>query len=252
MPTVHFHGLVIPASCNISLQDLPEICWDHPDVDLFLKIRLEVTDSRIHVTVDANKFSPEDATFIYIRAFDIARAAVELVAFKKGWGLTTVLTTMVDPSGIPSTMMFSTANFGNLCNSFDLERDFSGVFKMVISTRGLFSVLHDLICSITIPNESTVRCGRVVDGLKHLIASGTSSRSSEWLQMQNALRVDEAYLKMITEYSKDPRHGKSVRVEGRTTTEIGSRTWTIMNRFFEYKKRGSTPLPELEFPLLKG
>jgi hypothetical protein len=47
-----------------------------------------------------------------------------------------------------------------------------------------------------------------------------------------------------------PRHGDPAHIPAITTTEITRRSWKIMNRFFEYKKRDNGPLPLAEFPLL--
>jgi hypothetical protein len=44
----------------------------------------------------------------------------------------------------------------------------------------------------------------------------------------------------------DPGHAP-----GSETGEAAKRSWTVMNRYFEYVKRGRQPLPQAQFSLLK-
>lgn len=123
---------------------------------------------------------------------------------------------------------------------------------MVLQDAGLFMALNDLIAAISLPHVSTVNCARAIEGLRHLIASTGSSDKQAWEQMRQALQIDKAYLKLITDSSAASRHGNRVHVPGSVTTEITRRSWIIMNRYFEYRKRGNRVLSLTDFPLLKG
>jgi hypothetical protein len=70
--------------------------------------------------------------------------------------------------------------------------------------------------------------------------------------MRDVLNLDLDYLKLISDASTNPRHGVPERAGGLLCSEVVLRTWNVMNRFFEYRKRGNVPLPLAEFPLLKG
>jgi hypothetical protein len=129
---------------------------------------------------------------------------------------------------------------------------FDQMFRLVAQEPTLIQLLGELIHAITVPHETCQSCALTVDGLKNLIAGQDVPDKVAWQQMRDALRVDEAYLKYITDSSKDVRHGKGVRIEGDVTTEVAQRAWSVMNRFLEYRKRGSAPLPAVEFPILKG
>ncbi len=252
MPTVHFYGEVLPRPFRISLSNLPEVNWEVPESGLSLRFLLEIKDSQVHITVHANKYSDDDMVSLYMRAWDLARASVELVAFRLGWGVDVVLSKFVRPDGIENDLVFSDERLAPICKSYDLTNGFPEMLKIVLGDPAIFSLLHDLIRAITVPHASTVTCARVVDGIKHLIASAATTRTQEWLQMREALRVDETYLRLITDYSKDSRHGKAVRIPGNITTEITKRSWKIMDRFLEYKKRNTGPLPITEYPILFG
>ena len=62
--------------------------------------------------------------------------------------------------------------------------------------------------------------------------------------------LSEQYLRSITDYGIAPRHGDHQFVATDQVRVIACRSWIVMNRFLEYKKRGSQPLPLAEFPLL--
>ena len=95
-----------------------------------------------------------------------------------------------------------------------------------------------------------VNCARAMDRIKHLIASPGSTDAQAWRQMREALHIDEDYLKFITEASKGPRHGRPGHTPGIETTEATRRAWSVMNRYFEFVKRGRTPLATHQFNIL--
>ncbi len=94
-----------------------------------------------------------------------------------------------------------------------------------------------------------VNCARAIEGLKYLVATPGTSRSKAWEEFRNALHLGESYVRLIIENSIDNRHGNRVHISGEITTEVLRRSWTIMNRFFEYMLRGKT-LPNDELDLL--
>jgi hypothetical protein len=109
--------------------------------------------------------------------------------------------------------------------------------------------LNDLVTANTLPHYSPVTCARTIEGLRHLIAPGLQPKDG-WSSLRQNLNIDENYLKFITDHSKGPRHGDPQHIPGAITTDIITRTWVIMNRFLEYRKRGNDALPISEFPML--
>jgi hypothetical protein len=83
-----------------------------------------------------------------------------------------------------------------------------------------------------------------------MIAKPDSTDKAAWLQMQTVLHADKLYLQYITENSKASRHGKHNYITGEVVTKVVERSWIIMNRYLEYRKRGNKPLTAPEFPLL--
>lgn len=256
MPTIHFYGEVLPREALITVSNLPKIPWPLTKDGSALNFSVKIKQGKIHVAVETEHYSPRDILVLHMRAFDLARTAVELAAFKMGWGVTTTLSTFTDPDGVTFPVPITHDNLASLCTAFDLENGFSEIWRIVQGDIDIFGALNDLIASITLPHVGSVNCARAIEAIRKEIAGGGSSKKSaaqrEWLKMEEALRIDRRYRESITKLSIVPRHGKRVRVDGPTTAQNIERSWTIMNRFLEYKKRADGPLPEEEFELLKG
>jgi hypothetical protein len=252
MATVHFLGRVLPKVVKVSLGHKPKLKWESPDIGLTMEFTNHITDSNIDVECTLNRWTPDDFVAVYMRALDLCRASVNVVAFAMGCGLTVFLDTFVDPSGAHSPILCNDDRLRPLCTAFTLTAGFDEIHAMVLQNPTLFMALNDLILAITLPHVSSVNCARAMERLKHLIAPNSTNDVKAWQQMREALRIGETYLKFITRHSVGPRHGSAVHVPGAVTTEVTRRAWTIMNRYFEYRKKGGAPLTAAEFPLLKG
>ena len=115
--------------------------------------------------------------------------------------------------------------------------------------RNLYRAFNDLIDTQIMPHISLVNCARVIDSIRRMIAPGVRDRHG-WAAMHEALNIAEPYLKWITTQSKGPRHADSSQVSAGAQTEATERAWKIMNRYLEYRKRGSQPLKAPDFPEL--
>jgi hypothetical protein len=250
MPTVHFLGKVFPEALQMSVDHTPIIKWEEAEIGLTMEFSCHIVKSRIDVECKLNRFTVEDFVPIYMRALDLCRASVDVVAFAKGWGLTVYLDTFVDPNGMESVIVFKDDRLPPLCTALTLTEGFDKIHNLVLGEPALFMALNDLIVAITLPHVAPVNCARAMERLRHLIASPGSSDKNAWQQMRAALQIDERYLRFITKHSADARHGRPVRIPGAVTNEVIRRGWIIMNRYFEYRKREQSSLPENDFPLL--
>jgi hypothetical protein len=68
--------------------------------------------------------------------------------------------------------------------------------------------------------------------------------------LQRALQATQESIQPITDASRGPRHGDLAYIPGEITSDITRRSWILMNRFLEYKRRGDKPLPAEEFAVL--
>ena len=216
-------------------------------------LNLEIRQSQIDVSVGVEKYSEELFTHIFRAAYDLARAAVELVAFKQGWGLTITFSRCMLPDGVSKPIAAMQPELGALCTAFSLDSDFERMLKIVLEDVLIWPVFNDLISAISGPNVAPVNCARAIEGIRHSIARGAiTNRAKQWEMMRSVLNIDESYISLISDNSTDHRHGNRTMIRGAIVQEITSRAWVIADRFLEYRKRGSDPLPIDEFPLMKG
>jgi hypothetical protein len=258
MPKVRFTGRIFPHAIQLSVKDHPQINWKDVENDLDMTFTIGIDGNAVTVDCEVNKFDPAlHITPLFMRAFDLARATVDLVGFCTGYGFTVVFETFTSPTGVTTPFGAYDPSLSALCTAFKMgvfsaaleENDFHKVLTIVSTDWRIFRALRDLIEAITLPHESAVNCARAIEGLRNIIASNPSRRQA-WREMRDTLNISEDYLKLITDVSIAPRHGDHTHVPGAKTKEITRRSWIIMNRFLEYKKRNEGPLPSADFPVL--
>jgi hypothetical protein len=258
LPTVHFLGRILPSSVKISFTDIPKAKWEWVETGLSLAFVVHITESVIDVECSLDHYQDDYMAELHRRAFDLARACVNVAAFGTGFGVFVFFDKFIGPNGIPADLLFTNPHLVGESTAFkmnpvtiDEKRDLEKILGIVMTEPGLFMALNDLIQGVSVLHMTPTNCGRVVDALRKLVTPGIEPKQG-WPIFQQIFKVDEPYLTFISEHSKKPRHGEHIRIDGPTTTEIAKRTWIIMNRFLEYRKRGNQPLPLVEFPLLKG
>lgn len=257
MPRVRFRGRIFPGGVQITVADHPQINWHDSKNNLDITFTISVQNSIVTVDCDVSRFDPALITAIYMRAFDLARATVDLVAFNSGWGLVVIFETVTSPTGETKFFGSYDPSLAALCTAYQMgvkartieENDFHAVLTAVTTDWRIFRALRHLIEANTLPHEAPTHCARAIEALRHIIAPNEEPKQ-QWPKLRAALNISEDYLKMITDVSTGPRHGDPTHIVGTTTREITHRAWRIMNRFFEYKKRNKGALPLAEFPLL--
>jgi len=255
METVHFLGRVLPPVAKITVGYDPTIQWKEPALlDFEPSFVVHIKDSNVDVECQLDAFRLDRYIGLYTRAFDLARAAVDLVALSTGFSLTVSFETFVYPDGKHDPILFSNPVLGALCTAFQVGtsagKDFDAVYKIVVGDFQIFMALRDLIDANTLPHIGVINCGRVLDGIKRMISPTEKNQPRAWAAMQTALNISQPYQQWVTDLSANPRHADRSHITGVDTTEALTRTWRVMNRFLEYKKRGNAPLTAPDFPVL--
>ena len=254
MPTIRFIGRVIPPTYHLTLPFLMAGQWKDDDVDYFVKYQVTIKDNTIIADCEVNNY--ERATHIprlLLRAIDTSQAAVDLVAFSLGAPLSVIFETFAEPGGGDLPLHVRDPDLAALVTAFSLDTpEFPKVLKIVIEEPNLFHALRDLIEATSGAHKVVPQCAKAIETLRTLLAPPGIGHKRGWQIMQANLRVGENYLKLITDKSKAPRHGDHQAISATMTEEVSRRSWIVMNRFLEFRKRGSQPLPLTQFPLLAG
>lgn len=240
MLTVHFLGDVLPEPAKISINYDMSVKWVDREIDLRMVFKPRITDSNIDIFCEVSRWHPDVFASVYMRALDLCKAYVDVVGFAMGWGLTVRLHTFVDPLGNSSPLFFNDPCMAKICTAYSLSDGFDEVLKMVTEEPTLFMAFNDLIGAITLPHASLVNCARAMDRIKHLLSLPGTKDKEAWAAMRSILRIDEAYLKYITDSSAGPRHGRPGHIPGAITREVTARAWAVMNRYIEYRRAGNS------------
>lgn len=258
MFTVTLSGRVNPGVWPITLPDLPEVKWPLEYDNVIATFNVHIHHAQLKVTCSMEIYEDKYFTDIYRKSLDLARACIDTFAFASGAGLSVSLDKVSFDGSAPQTITFSSPpELYRECTVIPFSElgvlqyaDYIAILHIVISEPAIFILLNHLIACISMHHVVPANCGRVIDGLRKLV--DPSKPEIAWLTFREALNLDISYLALIAENSKGPRHGEQVRIEGSIVGEIQKRTWAVMNRFLEYKKRSSQKLPIVEFPLLYG
>jgi hypothetical protein len=253
MPVVTFIGKIHPPVLHISIQGMPTVTWEASDIGLTMTFSFRIHESDVRVECDVNRYKPDDFIPVYMRAFDLVRGAVDLACFSTGIGATVTLDAFIGPDGVQLAILSRDERLASICTAFTLgpppNPDFAAALNIVLGNPSLFMAMNDLITAITLPHHSSVTCARTLERLRHIIAPGQDPKPG-WEALQNNLNLEKSYVQFVTKYSIGPRHGDPEHIPGVVTTELTKRTWVIMNRFLEFRKRGNIPLPIAEFPMM--
>jgi hypothetical protein len=258
MPTIHFLGKIVPfTGYSTTMWDLPTINYKSPDTGIETTITIQVKGSMIDVECAMPRFDQRDLSAIHKIAYDSARAAINVVSFATGITLAVVFDQLVNENGTTTAFVIHHPDLGKLCTAYTMEvnKEFAGVgdvLGIILREPGLFLALDDLITSTSLHHLITVNSARSIEGLRHAMTPVAMSRDQEWEVFRTNLNLDKNYIRLITDHSIASRHGEGTFVPGTITAEIARRSWTIMNRFIEFRKRGNLALPIAEFPLLTG
>lgn len=188
--------------------------------------------------------------------FDLARATVHLFTFASGISLSVVFDEIIQPDGTKSAFIARDPSLAQWCTAFTTSLPAEGqwgignVANVVFTDHVVFGALDDLVGAISHHHVTAINCARAIEALRNAVAIPEASRNEAWEQFREHLNIDRTYLQLITDSSIDGRHGGGTFIPGTVTGEIVRRSWVIMNRFFEFRKRGSQPLTDPDFPLL--
>jgi hypothetical protein len=236
---------------------LPTINYKSPATGIETTVTIQVKGSAIDVECAMQKYDKSDLTQFHKIAYDAARAAINVIAFSTGITLAVVFDQLVDDNGTVSAFVIHHPDLGKLCTAYTLELDktsapIGDILGIIMGEPALFLALDDLITSTSLHHLLTVNSARAIEALRHAMALPGMSRNQAWALFRTNLNLDEKYLHLITDHSQSGRHGEGTFVPGTITSEIIKRSWTIMNRFLEFRKGGNHPLSLVNFPLLTG
>jgi hypothetical protein len=263
MPIYLFKGRILPEFADLSIWNVPTVHFSElphsPDLPNGLNgtFHIAINHSGVDMTciVEQRGIS---LSRIHNRAIAYLRAFVDLNCFATGAPLTVILDTAIDPDGISQSLRPIHPTLAELVTVTTKNPEVPGAFALdvmdtVIREPALFLALRDLVSALTYTDTAVVDCARAIEGLRLIMVPDEEDRKKSWPIFQETLNFDRAYREYITNLSVAPRHGDRTRwITGPMIDEVLKRSWIIMNRFMEFRRRGSQPLTAPDFELLTG
>jgi|SRR5215469_15802173 len=106
MPKIQFIGRVLPTVAGVTAQ-LPEITWPWIEKGIDLKFKININHSIVNAECEVPQYDPTYALELMKMSIDLARVAVDVVAFASGYCLTISMEVIIEPDGIPKPMLFT-------------------------------------------------------------------------------------------------------------------------------------------------
>jgi hypothetical protein len=258
MATFRFAGRVLPTFKEFTLIGAVTANWNDPidpPTSLIMSATLSITKGIVEILCDSNLFGTENFDgHVDLRANDLATSVVNCYAFAKGMGLKVVLDTVIKPDGILYNIHSHRPYLESLVTVLGLSRDggidIQGVLPIIMANPTIFVALDDLISAVTEAREVPLKCGRAIDAIRYSMAPAVE-RKQGWPVLRENLNISRQYLNLILDESKGPRHGDVMNTTFPAIREVITRSWIVMSRFLEFKKRGDQRLPLPDFPLLE-
>lgn len=253
MPTIKFIGRVVPAGNHLTIPCAIDGTWQDADLRFPMHYHITIENDIVIADCEVENYERAHMPRMLLRAIDTSQAAVDLAAFAFGAPLLIAFDTFAELKGKNLPLRVADPDLAVLVTAFSLDpTEFDEALRIVLGEPNVFHALRDLIDAISGPHKIVPHCAKAIETLRNVLTPSGMERKQGWIVMQEALRVSGDYLKFITGESVAPRHGNHQAITGQTTNEVAQRAWIVMNRFLEFRKRGSQPLPVDEFPLLTG
>lgn len=250
MHKIQFRGRVLPAAFPVTILGAPSLHIENERLGLVSDMRFNIQDSLITVDCEANKFDIAIMGSLTIRAHNAVEAAVNLLSFSTGVGHSIVLDKCHLPGGTVQEIVSQDRELAKLATAIRSSDDLRRFLKMCLVEPSLFLAVRDLADAIKTSNIAEINCTRAIETIRNYFTPPGRSREEGWEPMRIALNASQKYVTSITSLSRGPRHGNYYETPAEKIQEACAKTWTLMNRFLEYRKRNNQPLPLLEFSLL--
>jgi hypothetical protein len=254
-------GKVEPPWYSFDLEFEPQVSYRIEEADIDLKATIAIKKSVITITCETNRWSEEVLAWILQYVHDWAGSIINLFTFSAGMVLHFHLDRCEYPDKTDHPLIGrgpDLAAIATACKVTDdqgrVHVDMRDLMKLVVTNPTLMLALHDLTSAVRHGNNSLTNCGRAVDGMRKALWGkdevSDAERKQSWEKLRNTLNVSQPYLETITSASTNPRHGSSAYIPAATRQDILRKSWTIMNRFLQYRLSGDLPLAAADYPTL--
>jgi hypothetical protein len=244
-------GSILPEIFRVHTRDHPTVHWKSPNEKIDVDFDIQFQESIVTITCTLNSFDlNQQMPALLQNAQKFAQASIDLICFRTGEALVVYLKKLEAPDGRTLDIVQTQRSFAALASSIHDDEGFREILKFILREPNLLLAVRDLADSIRFSDTAEINCTRAIEAVRNYFIPQNGERKDGWSAMRQCLNLTERYTRLITESSRAARHGARADPGIDDLQEVGRRAWTVVNRFFEYHKRGNQPLPVADFPLL--
>jgi hypothetical protein len=247
MQTLIYEGKIEPEAVPLTLDYRPKLIRQETETAPEAEFEVTVFVGRVRVRVITSVADEEVAGDLYFAAWDVARTFVETAGFIKGIPYSVSLDRVILPNGKVRSYVFGDRSLAAMHDFTD--DDLEAISDITLADLKYGLLLSDILMTLGKAHYSPTACGRVADSVARLI-SPDADRAEQWNNLRRKLRVDEAYIRSLSEVSKASRHGDRIEVDAVTNQKTAHRAWELVGRYLRYRLNGELD-PEY-YPLLEG
>ena len=241
-------GRVIPEVHNVSIALDDRFEMKDP-VGKNAVFDIDISDGNITAQIDLETEGKDLIDWAVVRTIELVTSFVDLHAFTNGLALHVVADTITSAS---ETKAISTSHRSvtKFISRFS-DSEFQTIQEEMIRDLDLRMALRDLVQSLSTLNYSAIAACRAAESIRNKFRNGTEDDSKAWVSMRNALNLSRDFVQLLSDASRQPRHGCRGNAVQFDQSEITHRAWKIMDRYFNYLIAGKiASLSKHDFPEL--
>jgi hypothetical protein len=245
--TYYYEGSISPDVIPLTLEYEPEVvrkdCSFAPDAEF----KVSVFVGRVRVKVVTARYDDEVADALFFAAWSIAESYVATAGFIRAIPYSVSMERLVAPDGRIRQLALGDRSLAAR-HDFD-DGDLERLADAVVPSLPASLAISDLLMTLGKLDYSPIACGRVADSIARLLAPD-ENRSKQWYALRTALRVDEAFVRSLSDVSKASRHGDRVEIPAEINNQTAHRAWALLGRYLRYVLDG--PLDPVRYPIIEG
>ena len=246
--TITVEGRVIPEAHDVSIAFDDRIEQTEPDGKSAI-FDIKISGGKITARVELGSDRKDLIDWAVVRTIELATTLVDLHAFTNGLALHVVADTIT--SGTDTTAIsISHRSVTSFISHFS-DSELQTIREEMLRDLDLRMAVRDLIQSLSTLNYSAIAACRATESIRNKFRNGNEDDSKAWASMRHALNLSRDYVQLLSDASRQPRHGNRGDAVTFDQSEITHRAWRIMDRYFNFLIAGKADsLPESDFPEL--
>ena len=235
MKTIIFEGSVLPDALPLTLDYQPTIIRRETEESLDAEFEVIVFAGKFRTKVSVPVVTEDAILELYTPAWTVTEGLVHSAGFLAGVPYTVTIERVLTNDG--QVRQFQLAD-SSLADAHGLSAEtLEKLADLAMLDLRVKLLLSDALKMLGVSDYAPISCGRIADGIARLIAPELKDGARRQ-QTREILRVDEPFLRSLTNVSKGSRHADREYVPADMNHLTAHRAWTLIGRFLRFRLEG--------------